>query len=333
MECFPHGITAEDKVYTMNKVALTIIQIFSVAAIALYFHPLKDKTIGYAEATNSSEESSHKGGVITVGSISPAIKEKIAKCKPFADYLADRLRAEGISRGRVLVATSMAEMAIFMKKGEVDLYIGSLLPIIELMQLSGAKPFLRRWKNGVAEYQSVIFVRKDSRIKTLEDLKGKMIAFDESYSTSGYLLPKATLMQEGLILIEYDNVFSQVPLDRVGYVFSHDDENTMFWVLKGRVPAGATDIISFYELAGVRRDELRILLKSIDVPRQVVAHRGDLSPGLVTAIEGVLLSMDEDLEGKAILNGFQNTKKFDKFPEGVEKAFKPIKGLMKFIEK
>jgi phosphonate transport system substrate-binding protein len=109
-----------------------------------------------------------------------------------------------------------------------------------------------------------------------------------------------------LSLTEYDSVFSQVPPDRVGYVFSHDDENTMFWVLKRRVPAGATDVIKFYELAGVRMDELRILLRSINVPRQVVVHRGDLSPGLVTAIERVLLSMDEDPEGMAILNRLQD---------------------------
>ncbi|MCH7650610.1 MAG: PhnD/SsuA/transferrin family substrate-binding protein, partial [Nitrospinae bacterium] len=44
-----------------------------------------------------------------------------------------------------------------------------------------------------------IFVRKDSGLKTLADLKGKTIAFTDPISSSGYLYPLDLFKSEGLL--------------------------------------------------------------------------------------------------------------------------------------
>ena len=139
-------------------------------------------------------------GVIKVGTITNTPKKEVEKYQPFADYLASHLKDQGIKLGEVVMASSISEMASLLKTGEIDLYVDSPFPVLEIEALSGAKPLLRRWKKGVAEYRSVIFVRKNGGINSLEDLKGKMIAFEDPFSTSGYFLPKATLMQAGIVI-------------------------------------------------------------------------------------------------------------------------------------
>ncbi len=271
------------------------------------------------------------GGVLTIGSISFSVKDEVADFQPFIDYLAGRLRDHGIDRGQVLVAQTTDEMADLVQKGEVDLYVDSPFPILVVKRLAGVRPFLRRWKRGKGEYHSVIFVRKDSGIETLEDLKGKTVAFDDRSSTSGYLLPKAILIRSGLALNEYARFTDPVHPDSVGYVFSRDDENTIFWVLKKRVAAGTIDNANFVKMSGNRIGDLKILHRSVDVPRHVVAHRKDLDPALVERIREVLLAMHQEETGRKVLLEFQKTTQFDAFPQGVDAALEPIEALIRFI--
>ena len=49
-------------------------------------------------------------------------------------------------------------------------------------------------------YISVMVVRADSGIKSLEDMKGHSLAWADPNSTSGYLIPSATLKAQGIKL-------------------------------------------------------------------------------------------------------------------------------------
>ncbi len=314
----------------MKKILIIVIGICLLVGFSLSCRDRSEEDL--TKKTVSTSEPQQKEIFITVGSISRTPKEEVATFRPFANYLASRLKTFGITGGNVVIANSMEKMADLIEKGEVDIYIDSPFPISVVSTLSGAKPFLRRWKKGKAEYRSIIFVRGDSGIKTLDDLRGKMIAFDEEFSTSGYLLPKATLMEAGFKLIQCRTILDTVSPDQIGYIFSGDEENVILWVLRGKVVSGALKIEDFAELAGDNISDLKIVAKSIYVPRHVVAHRTDLEATLVTAIREILINMNEDEEGKAVLKKFEHTTKFDKFPQGAENAFKPINELAKFIE-
>ena len=109
----------------------------------------------------------------------------------------------------------MGEMAKLLKSGDVNIYFDSPCPALTAMHRSGAKPFLRRWKNGIASYYTEIFVRKDSGIEKLEDLKGKVIAFEDPYSTSSYFLPKSILTGAGIKMTQKTNFASSVAPDEV----------------------------------------------------------------------------------------------------------------------
>ncbi|HEY9649883.1 MAG TPA: phosphate/phosphite/phosphonate ABC transporter substrate-binding protein, partial [Coleofasciculaceae cyanobacterium] len=224
------------------------------------------------------------------------------------------LKQFGFSVGEVKVASDLETIASWIKAGEVDVYFDSPYPAMIINEKTGAQPILRRWKDGQPDYHTVIFTMSDRKIKSLADLKGKMIGFDEVSSTTGYLLPMNQLLKAGLKPVETSPTNEVVKADEVGYVFSDDDENTIQWVINGKVAAGAVDINSFMEVPEESRKAITILAESEKVARHVVMVKPGMAPQQVEAIKAALMAMDKTPEGKTILKEFEETAKFDEFP-------------------
>ncbi len=271
-------------------------------------------------------------GTLTLGSVTLNPAQEFDVFRPFANYLASQLHEVGIGRGRVEVVGSLSRMAEEMHEGRVDLFIDSPFPAAFVWQHGDVRPILRRWKRGSDIYRSVVFTRTDSGVESLQDLTGKVVAFGEPFSTSGFLMPKAALSSAGLKLVAYVDPSASVPPDRVGYVFSNDAENTMFWVLKGKVVAGAVNLDYYESLAGDRIEELRVLHTTEAVPRNVVCVRNSLDPEIVQAIENVLLEMHTTDEGRAALEAFEETIRFDRFPGGPEQDLADIVRLLPHVK-
>lgn len=271
-------------------------------------------------------------GVLTIGSVSLNPTQEYEVVQPFADFVAAKLHEVGIGRGRVVVVGSLSRMIEELRAGRVDLLIDSPFPAVFVWQHADVEPVLRRWKRGLDVYRSVVFTRSDSGIESVNDLAGKIIAFAEPFSTSGFLMPKAALASADLRLVNYEDPAASIPRDRVGYVFSNDAENTMFWVLKQKVVAGAINADYFEALAGDRVGELRILLTTEAVPRNVVCVRKGLEPKVVQAIEKVLLEMHLSDEGRASLERYEMTTRFDRFPGGPDHDLALIVTLLPHVQ-
>ena len=271
-------------------------------------------------------------GVLTIGSVSLNPAQEYEVVRPFADFLAANLNEVGIGRGRVVIVGSLSQMVEEIREGRVDLLIDSPFPAVFVLQHADVEPILRRWKRGSDAYRSVVFTRADSGVSSIADLAGKIVAFGEPFSTSGFLMPKAALSSSGLRLVNYEDPAATVPRDQVGYVFSNDAENTMFWVLKEKVVAGAVNADYFDALAGERIDELRILHTTEAVPRNVVSVRKSLDTEVVHAIETLLLEMHLSDQGRAALEAFEETTKFDRFPGGSEEDLAQIVTLLPHVQ-
>lgn len=269
---------------------------------------------------------------IVLGDISDDPAEVIDGTQPLADYLASQLIDYGITEGQVKIAATMDEMAHLLSTGQVDLYFDSVYPATLVSDASGAQPILRRWRFGVEKYHSVVFASVESGIDSIDDLLGHTIAFDNPYSTSGYLLPSVYLVEKNLPIVGKRSYNDPVNVDELGFIFSYDDENTLQWVLSGLVSAGATDDyhfdIAFPEIA---IDKLVVLARTESVPRQVVVIRSDLDPDLKDTIIQILLTAHQSEAGRAALEPFQTTK-FDEFPEGIEAAQSRMRDMMGEIE-
>ena len=281
--------------------------------------------------TRVPDDGATPAGVLTIGAVSLEPAREHAMVLAFAEELASRLHGVGIGRARVVVEPSLGAMAARVQRGEVDLYLDSPFPVSWVIRETGARPLLRRLKRGEVSYRSVLFARRDAGLRSVEDLQGRVIAFGEPFSTSSFLLPKASLAERGFKLERYEDVAAEVPPDVVGYVFSNDSENTMMWVLKGRIVAGAANAEYFASLAGERRGELMVLLESEEVPRNIACCRRDLPAEVRDAIENVLLELHLDERGCQALLRYEETARFDRFPVEPERALARVSALLPFV--
>ncbi|MGD1805886.1 phosphate/phosphite/phosphonate ABC transporter substrate-binding protein [Dapis sp. BLCC M126] len=274
--------------------------------------------------------SSGDPATIVIADISNNPAKKIKRYQPLADYLGEKLGQFGVKQGDVEIAADLDEMANWLESGKVDIYFDSPYPAMIISDMSGAKPILRRWKGGVPEYYTVIFTMKDRGIKSLEELKGKMVGFDEISSTSGYMLPAGMLIESGVNPQEKRSASSNVSADEVGFVFTDDDENTIQWVISGKVAAGAIDIGTFMEIPEASRQAMVVLAESDKVARHVALVRADMKPEMVEAIKTILIQMDKTPEGQEVLNKFEKTAKFDNFPP--ESSIERMRELYELVQ-
>lgn len=266
--------------------------------------------------------------VLVLGSVSDNYKKHIARFAPLASYLGQALADDGITSVEIQVLTSSDQMAAAMRDNRVHLFFDSPLVATRVADNAGGHPFLRRWKDGVASYHSVIIVPHDSHIVTIENLVGHRIGFQEPDSTSGFLLPIAFLNRAGLAVQELRNRAAAPASGTIGYVFTLDDKNTVSWLHRGWIDAAATDPESFADLDDAMPGQYRIIARTIEVPRQIVVRNAALSPALQVAIAKVMSEMHLSEAGRAVLAHFHHTDRFDDFPDGVQQTFDPIRAVL-----
>jgi phosphonate transport system substrate-binding protein len=244
----------------------------------------------------------------------------------FVDHLAKKLAPQGIAGAKILVVDKMHLLAQALREGKVDLFHDSVAPTLVLSKRTGSVPILRQWKYGEADYDGVIVVKKDSGIRTLADLKGKVIAFEEPHSTSATVLPRMLLQEHKLKSMEIKSPGTVKP-DMIGYFYGSDG-NAPNLLITGRADAAATTSREIERLKPEVRENLTIVAKTATAPRQLLSVRKDLDAKLVAALKGVLTSMDRDAEGQGILQRQQNTTKFDEIPPGSLAQLKHIEDFL-----
>lgn len=282
------------------------------------------------EAREVASQDSGPIGTLVLGVQTDSPSEVDQSIEPFADLLAKRLRSAGIGRVEVRYLDTVTAVSEAMKAGEIDLYSDSPFPAAMVIRNSGAIPLVRRWRHGVTEYSSVIFARKDYGMESLSDLGGRTIAFQQPSSTSGYLLPLA-ILKGADFEVKAAGPAAPEP-SAVGFTFSNDAETTVMWVLSGhRVDAGAINGSYLPTLAGPRLDELEIIHESHFVPRSLMVARARLDETLRNQIHDVLIAMADDPEGLKVLATYEQTDRFDDFPDGAVAALEPVFELIDFI--
>lgn|SRR5215813_661415 len=269
---------------------------------------------------------------ISLGSISQRPGERIKEYRDFVNYLAQRLSSTAEIKGGVVVALTATQLATFLNEKKVDFYMESPYPTFLINEQTGGKLLLRRWKGNRSEYRSLIFTKRDSGIIRLEDLLGRMIAFEESISTSSYFLPKSFLHRKGFKLTEKVSFDANVSSNEIGYLFAHQDiDNVVNWALLGKVAAGAFSDNDFDNLDARRKAEITILAETETVPRHLLSVRKDLEHTFVSRLKEILLAMHQNKEGQMILKDFDKTTKFDLLPGGEEMMYQKIRELARFF--
>lgn len=259
-----------------------------------------------------------KAQTLTLGLVSEIHRVKIeGHFQDFVRYVAGKLSAAADLEGKIMIAPSAFQLARFIEQKKVDFYMESPYPTYLINDMHGAaKLLLRRWKSGMAEYRSLIFTKNNGELSRLEDLRGKLLAFEDPGSTSGHFLAKAFLLKKGFKFADKTRFNPHGSPNEVGYVFASSQEKVVDMVLAKQAAAGAFSDDDYARLDEKKKSAITILAQTDRVPRHFLSVRKDFAPTLVDRLEKILLSMHENEQGRRILKNTDDTTKFDLLPEG-----------------
>lgn len=175
---------------------------------------------------------------------------------------------------------------------------GSFTGALAIQKL-GIEPIARPlWRDGTSTYHGYVFVRKDSGIRSVEQMKGKTIAFVDKATTAGFVFPVAYLREHGVA--DVSEYFKEQ-----FFAGSHDAAITA--VLEGKADVGCAKNTIFHMVAARNpkvEEELLILATSPTVPSNGLGIRKDLDPVVKEKLREALLGMVEDPAGKRALEEF-----------------------------
>lgn len=224
-----------------------------------------------------------------------------AKAKPLEKLLGDKL---GIPV-KVSVSTDYNTIIEAMASKKVD--VGFLPPTAYVLakEKGAAQVILQAQRFGVNDetgapteqladsYKSMIIVKKDSPIQSIEDLKGKKIAYQNVTSSAGYVWPAALLMDRGID-----------PLKDVQPVTVKGHDQGVIAVLNGDVDAAAIfqdarNTVS-KDYPNVFKDT-RVLAFTEPIPNDTIAVRSDMNADWTAKIKQAFIDIGKDTEGHQII--------------------------------
>jgi len=152
--------------------------------------------------------------------------------------------------------------------------------------------------DGISSYHGVLFVRKDSEIRTVRQMKGKRLALVARATTAGYLFPSIYLKRAGVRNPE--TFFKEI-------YFAGAHEGTIDDVLDRKADVGVSKNTVYNRFAAENPRigrELVILGKSEDVPENALALRRGVEDPVKRKLGDALIAMHADPEGAKVLKAF-----------------------------
>ena len=141
-----------------------------------------------------------QAGAVRIGLIPGNGHEMKDKAEQFASLLSKQIKKD-VS---IFIPDNYQGLVTAMSEKRVDFAFFTAMSFVYAEKEANAKVLLKSvWDNPY--YFSTIVSHPDSEIHSLADLKGKKIAFVDTKSTSGFLMPSLKLKQAGL---DYQEVFS-----------------------------------------------------------------------------------------------------------------------------
>ncbi|MEK1906863.1 MAG: putative selenate ABC transporter substrate-binding protein [Pseudomonas sp.] len=234
---------------------------------------------------------SHAADVLKVSAIpDEAPTELLRKFKPLGAYLEKEL---GMKVEFVPVADYPAVVEA-LATDRLDLaWLGGFTFVQVHLKTGNAIPLVQREQD--AQFTSK-FITANPDVKSLADLKGKTFAFGSISSTSGSLMPRYFMLQDG---IKPESYFS-----RIGYSGAHDA--TAAWVQAGKVDGGVLNASVWDKLVAAGKVDTSKVKVFATTPTYYDYNwtvRGTLDPALTAKIKQAFLALDPaNPQHKAILD-------------------------------
>jgi phosphonate transport system substrate-binding protein len=207
------------------------------------------------------------------------------KFQPLMDYLTEKTPY----RFELVLRKTYNETIIALGKGDIDMaFLGPLTYLHARAEYNAVSILKTLTENGESFYRSVIVTKNDGQIRKLSDLKGKSFAFASTQSTSGNLIPRFLLADDGVHLKHLEN-----------YNHFNYHDTVVKWVLKGKYDAGAVreSVAVKYLPLG-----LEIISSSGPIPNGPLVVGPQTPYTIVETVKAALLNIIKTNQGKSVLS-------------------------------
>ena len=174
-----------------------------------------------------------------------------------------------------------------LRSGQADITFMGGLPYVLAHNEIGAEVLLSEVYRGRAFYRGRIFVRRDSGINDVKDLKGKSIAFADPISESGYLYPLDIFVKKGYLGQDEDpnNFFKTV-------YFAGGYQQAIQAVANGLVDAAGVSQYADLLLTPEQLAKVKWIAESTDIPSHVVCSRKGLNTEIKENFKKAMLKLN-----------------------------------------
>ncbi len=170
-------------------------------------------------------------------------------------------------------------------------FLGSLVAVLAADRYGAEVVAKPEYIGGISTYHGTIFVKADSTVQSLKDLRGKTIGGVHT-TTAGALYPVYKLINEDL--------YGTKDAPQIVWSGTHDD--VIREVFAGQLAAGAVKNLRLDAyLQRHPEAKVRILANSANVPENALVVRKGISPEVWNKLRSTLLAMRDDPEGAAVL--------------------------------
>ncbi|MDZ4677537.1 MAG: phosphate/phosphite/phosphonate ABC transporter substrate-binding protein [Oligoflexia bacterium] len=226
---------------------------------------------------------------------------------------------------KTYVASDYTALIESMKGGTVQFGWLASFGFVLAEKHAGAKVLLKSVRHGKPYFYSAIITRSDKPFRKIEDLKGKNIAWVDPASASGYIVPKASLLNDG---IDADKFFKK-------QVFAGGHDSVVLGVIMGSVDAGATFTNEPEGLTGSwtmltnakpeYKEKIRTVYVSQPIPNDTFATTDNFNkahPEVVAKVMEAVKSLETTEEGKKAL---KDLYRIDSLIEAKSEDFEPLR--------
>jgi phosphonate transport system substrate-binding protein len=222
----------------------------------------------------------------------------------------------------VEMMANYGEISVAFQQGRADAgFFGSFSYVLTHAK-TGIEPIARPvWLDGTSTYRGYIFVRRDSGIENIKDMKNKSLVLVDKATTAGYIFQRFYFAYNGINSME--DYFS-----RISFARSHDAAAWAVYTGEADIGGAKNHIYnSLKEEYPDFKEQMMILAESPEVPSNGLAVRKDLNPALKLRLKTLLLSLHETAAGQQVLNNFGALKFIETSDNDYEVLYKMVNEL------
>ena len=252
----------------------------------------------------SSESNTVDVDTLTIGFI-PVEKadELTPKAKELETFLENELGVDV----EIVVPTNYETIIEGMRFGHIDAAFMDTGPAWITHQRTGAEVVMAELVAGKVNYQATVWALADNdSINSLADTVGKKVAFTSITGSSGFVRPMGTLVTEGHITIEGDDIValeSALKNNFESYTFAGGYKAALTLLLQGEVDvAFGSDIAPQKYLELKDQAKLRAVTTIGPVPSHVVMVSSDMSDSTKEALVDALIQLNYDENNHILTN-------------------------------